>query len=425
MKTRMSLLVLFSLLTVSLRAQDSTDNVPSLSVLTENESEIERPMAALNSGLPGFFANNGMSFGITVKNDLWDVMRGGVAQSRREITNADLTMSGDLGAAAGLEGTTVFLHFMGNNGGGINDLVGDYQMVSNIEAYRTVKLYEAWVQHEFTAINTSILFGLFDLNSEFYVTPTSSFFINSSQGIGIDVGQSGTNGPSIFPNTAVALRLRVQPSESFSLSVALFDGHPGAPDDGDKFDLMLSRSEGIFSIAEAAYTAGEETKLGIGAWYYTGPYVDQCTTLGNADPVSRYDNAGLYGIADQLIWNSSETEGRSLHWFGRAGISNHHINDVRFHAGSGVVLTAPFDSRPDDRVGYAFALASFGNDFRAVRTAAGEAVTSFELAHEWTYRARAAEWLTLQGEVQVIIHPSASLTIPTALISGLRVEIAW
>ena len=139
----------------------------------------------------------------------------------------------------------------------------------------------------------------------------------------------------------------------------------------------------------------------------------------------RSDNAGLYLIADQLVWTSTETEGRSVRWFGRTGFSNRHINDVRYHVGSGVSLTAPFASRPDDRIGYAFALASFGEDYRLVNEAAGNSVASFELAHELTYRAQAAEWLALQGELQVIVHPSASLSLPAAVVSGLRIEVAF
>lgn len=43
----------------------------------------------------------------------------------------------------------------------------------------------------------SLLFGLYDLNSEFDTQETSSIFINPSHDIGAEYAQSGKNLPSI------------------------------------------------------------------------------------------------------------------------------------------------------------------------------------------------------------------------------------
>ena len=58
----------------------------------------------------------------------------------------------------------------------------------------------------------------------------ANLFVNPAHGIGTDFSQSGSNGPSIFPVTSLALRLQYRASASTSLRLAVLDGVPGDPD---------------------------------------------------------------------------------------------------------------------------------------------------------------------------------------------------
>jgi hypothetical protein len=78
---------------------------------------------------------------------------------------------------------------------------------SNIDAPRAVRLYEVWADWTFGASDASMRFGLYDLNSEFDTTEARSLFMNSTFGVGHELGQTGHNGPSIFPSTSLALRM--------------------------------------------------------------------------------------------------------------------------------------------------------------------------------------------------------------------------
>ena len=79
--------------------------------------------------------------------------------------------------------------------------------------------------------------------------------LHSSFGIGCVVAQAP---PSIFPSTAPAVRLRVQPTETTYLPAAAYDGTPRATPRGAHFDIdggdgtfyageggMLDRGEGM------------------------------------------------------------------------------------------------------------------------------------------------------------------------------------
>ncbi|MBP6672222.1 MAG: carbohydrate porin [Bacteroidetes bacterium] len=367
-------------------------------------------------------------FGITlsadIKNEYWSVVNGGVQKGSNHLLNADLTIAADLGTLAGLSDAQFFVHFLANNGASISGNVGDIQMVSNIEGYRTVKLYQCWFEQSFPSVDLSFLIGVFDLNSEFYVTPSSALFLNGSHGVGIDLGQSGLNGPSIFPNTSVAVRLRYAPEDNLSFSAALFDGRPGAPDDCNSFDLSLNGQDGYFLIGETALEESGAFKYAAGVWYYTGAFADICAVDGLEEYFERKDNAGAYLLFDRSLYSEPEGGIGGMNMFVRFGMTNDHVNVVRSHVGGGLTYLGPISGRDEDELGYAFAYASFGTDFHKLNRFYGLSTSAFEAAHELTYRGVLTPWLALQYNVQYIMNPSASVDVNDAVVHGLRVEIS-
>ncbi|NUN69441.1 MAG: carbohydrate porin [Bacteroidetes bacterium] len=365
------------------------------------------------------------SVSAVLKSDLWQVLRGGVASSSEFIGNADVMLTADLGAAAGLTGSTFYAQFLANNGGGVNHGIGEAQMVTNIEGYRTLRLYQCWVEKEFPDAQVALLAGLFDLNAEFYVTPTSGVFLNASHGIGIDLSQTGTNGPSIFPSTALAARVRIGLTENVQTAAAVFDASPGHPLDGAVFDATVRSQDGFLLISETDYSSSDGRKLAVGAWYYTGAYATVCGEYGLEEYREVRQNGGLYLLADLPVYAEPGTDGEGVSLFSRFGIANAELNAVGSFYGGGVVYTGLFDGRPSDKLGYAVARASFGNDHRAVCSSLGVEMAAFELVHEITYRAVLTSWLTLQGDLQYVVHPSGSLNIRSALAGGFRMETGF
>lgn len=394
-----------------------------ISVMTAQESRsADAADSPVLDGGGQLLLPEGVTVSFVAKSDLWRVVNGGVAPAASFIGNADLLMEADLHEIAGLNGTAFFVHVLANNGGGVNAGIGDAQMVSNIEGYRTLKLYQCWFRQDLPEVGLSVLAGLFDLNSEFYVTPTSTLFLNGSHGIGIELSQSGMNGPSVFPNTALALRLRYALSDQMHLSAAVFDGYPGHPDDLTAFDVTLRNGDGLFSISEADYSWGGADKVAAGVWYFSGSYADVCAVEGLEAYSERRDNAGAYLLADLRLYSEPENSDEGLSVFSRFGFTNHHINPVQFHYGGGFTYTGLIDGRSEDQFGYAVALASFGPDFQRLSSYCGERTTAAETAHELTYRAVLTSWCSVQCDLQYIVHPSASLKIGNAFAAGFRVE---
>ncbi len=365
----------------------------------------------------------GIEFGGIIKNDLWKNFSGGNSRQTTDIVNIDLTMSVDLQEAIGLNGSSLYIHFLGNNGNSVSNSVGDYQKISNIEAYPLEKLYQILIQQNFYDDRLSFLLGVYDLNSEFYVTQTSGLFLNSSHGIGIDVGQTGNNGPSIFPNAALAFRVSFSPLENIYSQCALFDGMPGASNDPAKFGISLSSADGYFAIAELGIEDDHLNKIGVGVWKYSGSFNDLCTELDPSLTLQRNDNYGGYILLDQVLLGTETSSTNILRGFARFGIANGHVNNIDYQFGTGMVYSGLFSSREKDEIGFAVALAHAGRDYQLFLQKAYLNSEATETSLELTYKMNAVDWLSVQFDVQYIIHPSANPLISNAMAGAIRTEI--
>ncbi len=148
--------------------------------------------------------------GVTIESVLtYDFMRnvkGGIKTGGTGLGNHNLTVELDLDKMKVVEGGKMFFYYLSNWGGSpSNNYVGDYEVVNNIDTFSTTKLYEAWYEQSFLEGDLSILGGIHDYNSEFDVLNYGIHLINSSFGMGPDIGQIP---PSNFPSTTLGLRVR-------------------------------------------------------------------------------------------------------------------------------------------------------------------------------------------------------------------------
>jgi len=82
----------------------------------------------------------------------------------------------------------VFVYGLFNHGGFPSaTVIGDLQTASDIEASRNQFIVqEAWNQQKCMDGRISVLAGLYDLSSEFYLSDYGALFFNSSFGIGLE-----------------------------------------------------------------------------------------------------------------------------------------------------------------------------------------------------------------------------------------------
>lgn len=376
-------------------------------------------------GARGALAARGIDAELVYTFDYMANVKGGIKKGSRGLDNFDAVFSIDGEKLAGASGLSGKIYLLNNNGGKPDAaLVGSAQGINNIEVPKaTHKLYEAWLQQNLFADRVSILAGLYDLNSEFYVTDSSALFIHSTYGIGTEFSQSGLNGPSIFPTTSLAARIRVQPTQSLYMQAAIFDGAPGAPDDLKGTQIEFNDGEGALFVAEAGYTPAGG-KLAFGAWVYSDKFPDQLALNASGTPQSRYSQ-GVYLIGERNIFREAGSEDQGLTGFARIGWADADVNQIDMAWSTGIVYTGLVPSRDAGQLGLAVSGAQNGGKFKRLNRLAGSPVKSAETAFELTYSDNITPWLSLQPDMQYIVNPGTDPTLDDALILGGRLTLTF
>jgi porin len=299
----------------------------------------------------------------------------------------DLTMTVDTEKAGMWQGGTFFLYGLRNHGGDPSgDVIGDLQTASNIEAPNKVLVQEAWYQQEFSG--ASVLFGLHDLNSEFYVSDYSGLFLNSSPGIGAEV--SGNVPVSLFPKAGLALRLHVDPTDNWYVQTAVYDGDPST--------RAVKSSEGKMYILETGVDSGSGVYK-VGYWNHTADITYNSNNFSN--------DYGYYGIIDQKLL---ALEGdRGIGGFIRWGTVPAGRNEITGHVDLGLNMHGLIPGRNDDEMGIAYIRADTHVDS--------------EVVYELTYRAVIVPWLAIQPSYQMINNPGGDSANPDINVGLLRFEI--
>ena len=342
-------------------------------------------------------------FGLGWTGDFATVADGGLEQGSRHMGLVEASFD----HAFQWREREIALHLSGQHryGGGFSaEEVGDLQTVSNIDADRGTRLLEAWVALPLTD-HSSLLFGRYDLNGEFDVIEAGGLFLNSSQGIGPDISQTGTVGPSIFPNTAFGIRLQHASEQGGALRLAAIDvDASGEYDDGD-----APFAGGPMFALEYQWPL-EPATVKTGVWRYTR----KSDAIGADDRETQY---GGYASLERRI-------GDRLVAYGRLGAANAAVSRIGFYAGGGVVHTGGLLPDRDDAIGFSFGYARNGRSYIDEMADAGEAVTSGEQAYELTWRVPVGDHVVLQPDVQYVVDPDSNPGIDDALVFILRVELA-
>jgi porin len=356
----------------------------------------------------------GLSFEAIITADIATNTVGGVHRGPVVLGNVDLTMTLETGKLQWWPAGTLFLYLLGDVGGNPTTVVGDLQGTSNIEAPDTFKVFEVWYEHRFMRERLSLLIGLHNYNAEFYVLDYTATFLNSSFGIGPEVAQTG---PSIFPTTALAARLKYQPIPHAYVLAAVYDGIPGDPENPHGTHIILRQSDGLFYGVElgtttpAEQTAMRHYKLAVGVWYHSTDFED---FKGRR----RAHNSGIYALGETAVVPEQDS-GQGLGAFVQVGYAASDRNQIALYLGAGLVYTGLLSRRDHDVLGLAVAHARYSEAFRRVQPGSARAETTLEL----TYRAEVLPGLRVQPDVQYVLHPGSTPALENALVFTLRVQI--
>lgn len=372
----------------------------------------------------------------------WYNASGGLETGFVYMDNADITAKVNFDEIFNLKDRlSLFIYGLGNHGDRATDLMGDFQVASNIEAIQAWRIFEFWAQQNFLNDRISVLVGLYDLNSEFDVLRPGTLFINSSFGIGAEYAQSGKNGPSIFPISSLGIRMASFIGNRTKIRFAILDAVPGDPADLTSNEIHLSRDEGALIAGEISiYTGADFTernrniersyvtrrrkvgrgsevykndKINIGGWYYTSEFesvIDQSPSSGNF---------GIY-VGSQKYFPIGDDEDY-IALFARYGIANSGFNRFGSALSGGLLISNPITSI-DDNFGLAFSSGFNGSEFQEIQNNSNEMA---ETVIEFTYSLPMASWILLQPDIQYVINPSTRPELDNSLAFALLAQLSF
>jgi porin len=360
-----------------------------------------------------------LSVGYTA--DVTGVVDGGLAKRGRVLDNLEIGADLDLDKAMGWKGATAHVLVLNNSGGTPNDDAGTAQGVDNIEVSRQrLRLFEAWIQQGFAGDKGSALVGLYDLNSEFYANDSAGLLIGPAFGIGSELAATGPNGPSIFPSTALAVRVKWTPGGATYVQAAALNANAGVL--GDPGGVDTSFDSGALMIAEAGWTGAG--KIALGAWRYTDKQ-DDIRDLTAAGAPRQRDAQGAYLLLERrLTASGGEDAPRRATAFARLGVSDGDTTDFKGGWQGGLLVERVFDSRPQSAFSIGVNQGYFSGKARANVADAGGALKRAESAIEVTY-ADTFGPLTLQPDLQYIKDPAGDAGVGHAVVAALRISVGF
>ena len=337
--------------------------------------------------------------------DIIGTVAGGERRDAHWIGRLDLDLDSGTGLF-GVDGAHAHADIFLLHGGGFSDrVVGDAQVVSNIDAPYAIRPFEAFVEAPLGG-GVRAKAGLIDLNGEFDLQSVGALFLNSSFGIAPDYSQSGLNGPSIFPITSPGLLVAVERSR-WTLRMAAFDALPGDPDHPHRTLPGPFFRGGALLAVEGEVKVGAGGELQGGMWFYTDRF-------DRLDGAGRGRSAGAYVQYEQTL-AGNENDGALRGW-ARVGRAASDVNGIGMYTGGGLSW-----GTEDSSYGIAIAHARLGDPALDAFALAGTPRHRAETTVELTATRRATPWLVLQPDVQYVRHPGWGVA-PDALVVGLRLH---
>jgi porin len=329
------------------------------------------------------------------------------------------------------------------------------QTASGIEGDRSTRLWELWYQQKFLDEDRlDVKIGQQSLDQEFMVSQNALVFVNTMFGWPLLPSEDLPGGGPAYPLSTPGVRFRARPTDAFTLLVGAFNGSPvynntGDPQERNPSGTNFSLDGGVLAIAEVqwqypslgtmVYADSDSDALAgtyrLGFWYDSESFADQ--QFANQ---THHGDMGIYAVADQMVWHSTEDPDHAISIFCRAmGTPQTSRNLVEFSLNFGLTLHDPIPHRDDDTLG-------IGMGFGKVSGAASDAdrlirdtinphypVRSDETFVELTYQYQFTPWCQLQPDFQYVFNPGAGVLNPNQPVQrikneavlGLRVNILF
>ena len=413
--------------------------------------------------LPNPLERWGVKFAATYIGETLANTTGGVRPGASVLGRLNLAVDVDFEKAAGAHGLSFHGNVFAIHGDQFtNRYLQSFMGASGIEGLATVRLFEAWFEQKLANDRLSVRAGQLSADAEFITTKFSDVFTNATF---TWPAATATNLPSGGPSTplaALGARLRGKLTDNITGMVAVYDGDPAGPGEGDPQErnryglnfrlrdppLVIGQLEFDWSDAFGKSTPGA---FKLGGFRHFGDFDSlRFATDGRslADPTSSglpttlRGDSGVFGVIEQKIAAKGNDEDRGIGVFARGVASPPDRNLIDFYADAGFQANGWFDARPNDKFGVAVAYAHVSRTAQAldrdyqlfVDTAFARRTSEALVTAAYAYEIREG-WM-VQPNAQFIARPGGGVADPlksetpgrrlsNALVFGIRTVVKF
>ena len=348
--------------------------------------------------------------------EMFSNLSGGSREGTVGASLLDVAVDFDLETLVGWEGMSLHSQVQGFLGGDPTaELVGDFNVVSNIVALNTVRLFQGWIQKEWDSGRYGIRAGVMALDDDFMDSKEAGLFLNSS--FGPLPTESGNTDAPIFPVGGLGFLAYSEPVKSLTVQLGIYDGDAG-DEEGNLhgFDISLNSNDGMaifFDVGLLWQARGRlPGRVNLGGYRHTGTF----ESFGGTAAVDGMSSVHL--VIDQALSVNQEDDTRVGSFFRTGYTPKNDGSIVSFYVDGGFTIYDFLPGRWGDIWGFGVSYTQFSDPYLSFRQRAGERVAEIETVIEITVQFKVRDWLTVQPDLQWILNPHDSTR--DALAFGLR-----
>lgn len=271
--------------------------------------------------------------------------------------------------------------------------VGDVQGVSNLAAAPADRLYQLWYRQQFDWQGLRVRGGLLDMNQNFVATDAASTLLNAS--FGMIPTLTGNVPVSTYPKPGVGLEGHLE-LDPWHVKLGVFQADP------EHRDTLFSN--GHLVVVETGYRVAlphvGSRSYTLGVWQFH----QSDRQLGDI-PSSDW---GAYGLFETHVPDSQ------THVFLQLGAAPNAVNRVPYYLGAGFQIQGPLRRRAADMLTGGVAHAQLRGD-----------ALDAETACELSYIIAVHRFVSLQPDLQYIVHPGGRTDVNNALVASLRLHLEF
>jgi len=404
----------------------------------------------------------GIEFSLNYTMNLAGNPSGGLRQGVTYTDNVGFGVRLDLEKLTGWQGAALTVSGLNRSGTSLSqEYLGNQFTVQQVFGGQTIMFYGLYLTQKFWDDKAELKAGRFATGDDFASSPVYWLYMNN----GIDGNPQAlpVNAQfSAFPWAVWATRLRLDPSPDWNAQFGVYQVSDRTfnreyhglnmsikPDDGIMLISQLGWTPEFFKrpVTSAAQQGGNKNvtqpsdgrvlfgeeknpvpttadRRGLPGHYWFGAYYSSWS-YPQFDSSSDAPNAyGFYWHADQMVYQTAPGSDQGLTlWTAFVLSPQQNTAKLPFQWNAGTFYRGLLPGRERDTTMFGLAYGNFSNDYGRSGEAYEGGRTSYEMALEWGYRVQFNQFFYAQPNIQYIVRPGGTGSIPNAFVLGAQIGV--